>query len=333
MRAALLTQFNKPWELKDVPDPKPAPGQVLIRIHACGLCGTDLHAHHGFLGGKLPMICGHEPVGEIVALGAGVTDLKVGDRVGAYWNQKGCGRCRVCQEGRTMFCQQAQTWMQLGGGHAELMLAWAEGCVLIPDNLSYENAAPLFCAGFTVMSGLRNAEPRAGDVVAVVGLGGLGHLAVQISKALGFTTVAVTGNPSKKDEARQLGADEVVAGDDIGKGLLQRGGADVVLCTTNSVKQVAQALEGLRAEGRLVNMGVTGEPLSFDLGVLMWRQSRIIGSSQKHRRDMVEVLDLAARGKVKPALEVYPLSKVNEVRDRLEQGKVRYRAVLLPGQA
>jgi len=332
MRAAVLTNFNQPWELKDVPDPKPSAGQVLIRIRACGLCGTDLHVHHGFLGGKPPMVCGHEPVGEIAALGEGVTDYRVGDRVGVYWNQKGCGRCEFCQQGRSMFCPKAQSWIHLGGGHAELMLAWAEGCVLLPEKLSYEDAAPLFCAGFTVISGLRHAEPRPGDVVAVVGVGGLGHLAVQISKALGFTTVAVTGSPSKTEEAKKLGADEVVTGDDLGKALQARGGADIVLATTNSTKQVAQALTGLRPEGRLVNMGVTGEPISFDLGVLMWRQASLIGSSQRTRRDMVELLDLAAKGKVKPVNEVYPLSKVNEVRERLEQGKVRYRAVLLPGQ-
>jgi len=333
MRAAVLTNFNQPWELKDVPDPKPAAGQVLIRIRACGLCGTDLHVHHGHLGGKPPLICGHEPVGEISALGEGVTDYRVGDRVGVYWNQKGCGRCEYCQQGRSLFCSQGQTWMHLGGGHAEQMLAWASGCVLLPPQLAYEDAAPLFCAGFTVISGLRQAAPRPGEVVAVLGVGGLGHLAVQISKALGFPTVAVTGTPSKAEELKKLGADEVVTGEDLGKALLARGGADVVLSTTNSAKQVAQTLAGLKAEGRFVNMGISGEPVSFDLGVLMWRQASLIGGSQGSRRDMVELLDLAAKGKVKPMTEVYPLAQVNEVRERLEQGKVRYRAVLLPGHA
>jgi D-arabinose 1-dehydrogenase-like Zn-dependent alcohol dehydrogenase len=329
MRAAVLTEFNKDWELKTVPDPRPAPGQVLIRIHASGMCGTDLHAHHGHLGAKPPIILGHEPAGEIVELGAGVLDLKVGDRVGVFWNQKGDGRCPVCQAGRPDRCPNVQSWMQLGGANSELMLAWASGCALIPDRLSYELAAPLFCGGYTVMSGLRNGDPKPGERVAVLGMGGLGHMALQLSKAVGLETFAVTGQADKKAELMEFGADEVLlAGDDPGKALQAAGGADVILSTTNSTKQISAAFAGLRPQGRFVNMGVPDGPLVINPMLLLSGQRQLRGSAQDERSDLFETLNLAAAGKVKPKIELYPLARANEVRERLEAGKVRYRAVL-----
>jgi len=329
MRAAVITKYNADWELKTLPDPRPSPGQVVIKIAASGMCGTDLHVHHGIFGLPLPIVAGHEPVGEIVEVGAGVTSLKAGDRVGVSWAQKGCGRCRACQEQRIMYCQEQQSWMHLGGGNSELMLAWAEGCTLVPKGVSSEAAAPVFCAGFTVFSGLRHAEPRPGDRVAVLGIGGLGHLAVQFARALGLEVVAVTGSASKKSEALELGAQEaIVAGDHAGQALAKAGGADVILSTSNSAAHLSQIIEGLRPEGRLVSMGVVDGPLQIDPMSMMLRQTRVIGSTQGARRDLVEALDLVAADKVKPRLEIYPIEKVNEVRDRLIAGRVRYRAVL-----
>lgn len=329
MRAAVITGFNAPWEVREMPDPRPGPGQVLVRVRASGMCGTDLHVHHGVFPLKTPFVAGHEPAGDVVEVGPGVLDLKVGDRVGAFWNQKGCGRCAVCQAGRPDACANAQTWMHLGGGNSELMLAWASGCALLPDGLSYEAAAPIFCAGYTVMSGLRNADPKPGERAAILGVGGLGHLALQFAKAVGLETVAITGQADKKAELEGLGADEVLlSGDDPGKALTDAGGADVVLSTTNSARQVSSAFAGLRPNGRFVNMGLTDGPISVDPGVLMFGQRQLRGSSQDERSDLFEALALTAAGKVKPKIETYPLAKVNEVRERLEAGKVRYRAVL-----
>ena len=329
MRAAVMTEVKKPWTLKTLPDPRTQPGQVLIRVRASGMCGTDLHAHHGVMPVPLPLVLGHEPVGEIVEVGAGVNGLRAGDRVGVSWTQKGDGRCRFCQEQRESYCPEAQTWVQMGGGNSELMLAWATGCTLVPQGLSDEAAAPIFCAGYTVMSGLRNAEPKPGERVAVLGIGGLGHLAVQYAKALGLEVFALTGSAAKKDEARRLGADQViVAGDDLGRALLDAGGADVILGTTNSAAHATQALRGLRPEGRMVNMGLVDGPIQVDPLHFLGTQIRLIGSRQNHRRDLVEALTLAATGRVKPMIEVYPLDRINEVRDRLEAGKVRYRAVI-----
>jgi D-arabinose 1-dehydrogenase-like Zn-dependent alcohol dehydrogenase len=329
MRAAVVTEYNAPWQIRDVSDVKAAAGQVVIRVHASGMCGTDLHVHHGVFGLKPPFVAGHEPTGVIVELGAGVTDLKVGDRVGVFWNQKGCGRCDVCQGGRPDLCATAQTWMHVGGGNSELMLAWASGCALLPDGVSFEEAAPMFCAGYTVMSGLRNASPKPGERVAVLGVGGLGHLAVQLAKALGLETFAITGQADKKQELRELGADEVVlSGEDAGRALSEVGGADIILSTTNSPAQIAAAFAGLRPRGRLVNMGLASGPIPISPTALTFGQRELRGSIQDERSDLFEVLQLLARGKVKPRIEAYPLAKVNEVRDRLEAGKVRYRAVL-----
>ncbi len=330
MRAAVITEYNKNWELKNVSEPVPSAGQVLIKIKASGMCGTDLHVHHGIFELPLPLVAGHEPVGEIVKLGAGVLDLKIGDRVGACWAQKACGRCEICQSKMNpMYCQGQQSWMQLGGGYSELMLAWAEGCTLLPEKISYIDAAPIFCAGYTVFSGLRNAAPRPGDRVAILGLGGLGHLALQYSKALGLETLAVTAQENKVKELKAMGAHEVIlAGEDPGKALANAGGANIVLSTTNSAKQVSQVFAaGLRPEGRLVNMGVCPEPIQINSMNLLTTQTKLIGSTQNDRKDLVEALNLVAQGKVKPVIESHPFDKINEVRERLSAGKVRYRAV------
>lgn len=332
MKAAFVVQTGKPWEIRDVAEPTPAPGQVLIEISACGMCGAEVQIHHGhFPGLKFPLVAGHEPIGKIVALGAGVTNLRVGDRVGVSWVQKGCGRCAACQAGRSLYCTASQTWMTVGGGFSQRMLAWAEGCTLVPDGLDDASAAPIFCAGFTVMSGLRNADPRPGERVAVLGIGGLGHLAVQLGAALGLETIAVTSSEDKRAEAKRMGAsDVVIAGSHVGESLQKVGGADLILSTTNSAKQVSQALAGLRPEGRLVNMGALDGPIQADSHLLLIKQLRLVGSTQNRRADLVEALALAAKGKLKPMVETFPLAQVNEALAKLEAGKMRYRGVLLP---
>lgn len=329
MRAAVIDKFNEPWQVRDMPDPRPGPGQVVIKVHASGMCYTDLHAHHGAFPLKPPFVAGHEPAGVIVEAGPGVTDLRVGDRVGVFWNQKGCGRCPACQSGRAANCPDGQSWMHLGGSNAELMLAWASGCALIPEGVSFEAAAPIFCAGYTTMSGLRNADPKPGERVAILGVGGLGHLALQFAKAVGLETIAITGQANKQKELTELGADAVIlSGDDPGKALRDAGGADIVLSTTNSGKQVSAAFAGLRPGGRFINMGVPDGGIMIDPFVLMFGQRQLRGSSQDERSDLYEALQLVAAGKVKPVIETYPLAKINEARERLESGKVRYRAVV-----
>jgi D-arabinose 1-dehydrogenase-like Zn-dependent alcohol dehydrogenase len=210
------------------------------------------------------------------------------------------------------------------------MIGEAAGCTRIPDGLDWADAAPMFCAGYTVMSGYRNARPRPGDRVGVIGIGGLGHLAVQVAKAMGHEVVAITGTPAKRDEALALGADEVlVVKEHAGQELLAMGGADVVLSTSNGMKQNSQVIEGLRPEGRLVTMAVGEGKVEVDPLIALSRQITVTGSMQDEREDLVDVLQLAAEGRVKPRLETYPLAEVNDLMERQAAGQVRYRGVLL----
>jgi dehydrogenase len=329
MRAAVVPAVGGRWEVREVPTPEPGPNQVLIRIHASGLCFTDVHITHGAIPTQFPRTLGHEPVGEIVALGTGVTTRKVGDRVGVPWVQASCGRCEWCLRGKPMFCaQQVATGIGTQGSHAEYMVAFAAATVLVPDGLAYEQAAPIFCAGFTVYSGFRLAEPKPGERVAVVGVGGLGHLGLQFAKAAGFRTIAVTRSTDKAGLLRELGADEVVAD---GAALAKAGGADVILGTSNSYAATADTLQALRPDGRLVLMGFDPKPLEVP-GTLMFVRGRIIGSSQNHPEHLYEALDWAARGKVKVVTEIYPLDDITKAYDRVAEGKVRFRAVVKPGQ-
>lgn len=325
MQAAVVPAVNGKWEVRQVPDPKPAANQVLIKIHASGICYTDVHITHGVIPTQFPRTLGHEPAGEIVAVGEGVRTRKVGDRVGVPWIQASCGRCEWCTRGKPMYCtQRISSGIDMQGSHAEYMVAYADSTVLLPDGLSYEQAAPVFCAGYTVWSGLRLADPKPHERVAVVGIGGLGHLAVQYSKAAGFETIAITHSKDKEKLARQLGADEVVAD---GETLRSAGGVDVVLGTSNSWKATADALKALRPDGRLILMGVSDEPLQvpFELLIQRWR---IIGSTQNGTEYLYEALDYVAKGKVKVMEEIYPLKDVGKAYERVSDGSVRFRAVL-----
>src|SRR5437899_932947 len=211
MQAAVVPAVSSSWQVKDVPQPQPGPNQVLVKMHASGICYTDVHQTLGHLPGPFPRILGHEPVGEIIAVAPDVTTRKVGDRVGTAWIQSTCGRCEWCQRGRRMFCPYLKgTGIEAQGGHAEYMLMNADATYLIPDKVSYEQAAPIFCAGYTVYSGLRWADPKPHERVAVLGIGGLGHLAVQYAKAAGFETFAISHSPDKDKMIRDLGADGVV---------------------------------------------------------------------------------------------------------------------------
>jgi len=328
MKAAVVPAANSKWIVQEVPVPKPAENQVLIRIRASGLCYTDVHITHGHIPTEFPRTIGHEPVGDIVELGPGVRTRRVGDRVGVPWIQASCGRCEWCQRGRPMFCAQGiGTGVQIPGSHAEYMIAFADATALLPDTLSYEQAAPIFCAGYTVWSGLRWADPKPAERVAVLGIGGLGHLAVQFSHAAGFHTIAISHSADKDRTIREFGAEEIVRD---GASLAKAGGADVILATGNSTTAMEDAIQGLRPDGRLITMGFDNKPLSISLMDLISKRIRVMGSQQNHREFLFEALDLAARGKVKVMTEIYPLAEIGKAYDRVEQGKVRFRAVITP---
>jgi alcohol dehydrogenase len=206
------------------------------------------------------------------------------------------------------------------------MPAYADATMLLPDGVPYEQAATIFCAGYTVWSGLRWADPQPHERVAVVGIGGLGHLAVQYAKAAGFETVAVSHSPDKDKLVRDLGADEIVRD---GKGLAVAGGADIILGTSNSNDAMADAMQGLRPDGRFVLMGFEAKPLPVSPGDLIVRRIKVVGSQQNGREYLYEALDYVAKGKVKVIAETYPLAEVNRAYDRVAEGKVRFRAVIV----
>jgi alcohol dehydrogenase len=327
MKALVVPAARARWEVKEIPTPEPGPNQVLIRIKASGLCYTDVHITHGFIPTQFPRTLGHEPVGEVAAVGPGVTTRRVGDRVGVPWVQASCERCEWCLRGQPMFCAESiGTGIQTQGSHAEYMVAWAQGTVLLPEGMDYQQAAPIFCAGYTVYSGFRLSEPRPADRVAVVGLGGLGHLALQYAKATGHHTTAVTHSKDKEKQLRELGADDVVAD---GAALKKAGGADVILATSNSFDAVTDSIQALRPDGRVVLMGVEGKPLTVPTSI-MWVRGRILGSSQNDPAHLYEALQLVASGKVKVVTETYRLDDIARAYDRVAEGKVRYRAVVVP---
>jgi len=344
MLAAVVPSVNGKWEVKEVSTPQPGANQVLIKIHASGICYTDVHITKGNLGVKFPHTIGHEPAGEIVDLGEGVTTRKVGDRVGVPWVQSTCGRCEWCQRGKSFFCSnQITTGINIAGSHAEYMVAYADTTQLIPDGLSYDQAAPIFCAGYTVYSGLRFADPKPHERVAIVGIGALGHLGIQYSKAAGFETIAVTHSKDKEELAYKLGADSVVAD---GEGLLKEGqhgasaangvggggGADVILATSNSYKATADSLKGLRPDGRFILMGVsTTEPLTISPEIL-FKRARIIGSTQNDREYLYEALDYVAKGKVRVMTEIFSLEEISNAYDKVANGNVRFKAVIEPSR-
>jgi alcohol dehydrogenase len=325
MKAAVVPSVNGKWEVKQWETPKAGPNQVVMKIHASGLCYTDVHLTHGLFPIQFPHVFGHEPVGEIVEVGAGVTSRKVGDRVGVGWVQKGDGTCEWCLRGKKERCPNpVATGISLPGGHAEYMLAYADATMPLPAAISYEQAAPVFCAGYTVWSGLRLADPKPHERIAVVGIGGLGHLALQYSKASGFETIAVTKSKDKEKMIRELGADEVV---DSGAKLRAAGGADVLLATSNSWAATEEAVQGIRPDGRIVVMGASNELLRFNIDMMLHRVS-ILGSSQNGPEYLYEALDFVAKGKVKVVEEIYKLDDIAKAYDRVAEGKVRFRAVI-----
>lgn len=333
MKAAVISEANAPWILEDRDQPEVGTDEVLVRIHACGICGTDVWLAQGALSFKpFPLVLGHEGVGEVVAVGKGVTTRRVGDRVGMPIVQKACGHCDFCRgEHPKSFVTASNcasptlTGVNINGAHAEYLAVDAGGTVLLPDGISYELAAPTLCSGYTVWSAIRRADARPGARVAVVGIGGLGHLAIQYAKAAGYRVTAVTRSADKWDLARQLGADEVVSD---GAGLKAAGGADVLLHTTNSHAIVVDAMGGLNPWATVVMMGIGFDEMTLPTLPLVSHSYRVIGSAHNGPEYLVEALDFVARGLVKPMVEVYPKERVAEAYNRVASGDVRFKAVV-----
>ena len=335
MRVAQVSRPNGPFELVERDVPEPAAGHVRIAVAACGICHSDTLTKDGtFPGIQYPRVPGHEVIGTVDAVGPDVVRLRPGQRVGVGWHGGQCGYCRACRHGDFFACETATriTGITSDGGYAEYVIARAEAVALVPDGLSPVDAAPLMCAGLTTFNALRNSGARAGDVVAVLGLGGLGHLGVQYAAKMGFRTVAIARGADKEPLARQLGAWRYVdsRATDPAAALRELGGARVVIATVTDGPAMTAVLGGLGVHGSLM---VLGAPPSLEASAfLLISGSRSIrGWYSGTSIDSEETLAFSARSGVRSMNEVFPFERAAEAYERMTSGKARFRVVLKMG--
>ncbi len=335
MRAAVVTAFDRPVSLDERPIPEPGPGQVLVRLETCGLCHTDIHAMRGDWPVKpgLPFVPGHEGVGIVEKLGDGVTSPPIGQRVAMAWLGRACGECRYCIDGRENLCEQQQnTGYSIDGGYAEYAIADAKFAVRVPDGVSPMDAAPLSCAGVTTYAAVKAAKVVPAERVAVFGIGGLGHLAVQYARLVGAEVIAVDITEEKLNLARDLGADHVVDAksvDPIAE-IARLGGADVAIVLAVAPQVFGQAFASLNRGGRLVLVSLPAEgSLTVPVFDTVLKGISIIGSIVGTRQDLAEVFALHALGRTRVVAVARDLSDVNEAVDEVLSGDVPARLVFV----
>jgi propanol-preferring alcohol dehydrogenase len=334
MKAAIVNQFHQKLEIKEVPVPEVGQGEVLVRITACGVCHTDLHAANGDwpVKPKLPLIPGHEGVGYVEKVGPGVTSLKIGDRVGVPWLYSACGECEYCLTGWETLCKnQLNGGYSVDGGYAEYCVAPAAYVARIPDGVSDVEIAPILCAGVTTYKALKVTDAKPGEWVAIYGIGGLGHIALQYAKAMGLNVIAVDISDDKLELAKTLGADLAINGksvDPVQEIENKVGGAHAAVSVAVSPKAFEQAYRSVRRGGTLVVVGLPTGELPIPIFDTVLNGVTVKGSIVGTRKDMQEALDFAARGKVKAIIETQPLEKINEVFERMEKGNINGRIVL-----
>ncbi len=317
MKAIQIPQRGGAFQLVDCPTPEPGADQVLIKVEACGICHGDNVAIYGHMPGvEYPRIPGHEVIGVIAKLGASTTTWKVGQRVGVGWSAGG----------------EKVTGLSVDGGYAEYMVADSSAMIAIPEGVSAVEGAPLMCAGVTTFSALRASKARMGDLVAVQGVGGLGHLAIQFARRAGFRTVAISRGRAKEALARELGAHAYIDGDaeDVGKALQAMGGAAVVLATAPSAKAIAAAVGGLRHDGEVVIVAGSAEPLGVNALQLLHR-STIRGWVCDGPSDIVDTVRFSMLTGVHTKVEAFPLADATRAFDAMMKATVRFRAVLTMG--
>ena len=338
MKAAILREFKAPLTIEEVAQPTPDAHEVLIQVEACGVCHSDLHVANGDWPQlvpitKRPLILGHEIAGHVVEKGASVDQLEIGDRVGVPWVHWTCGECDFCREGNENLCvKQKITGVTVDGGYAEFVKAPASHALKIPDGLSGVDAAPLFCAGVTVYRALKHARIQPGQRLAVFGVGGLGHLAVQIGLGMGAIVTAIDVSEEKLAHARSLGASATLnaASANVVKELRRAGGVHAALVTSAAKAAYDTAFPCVRPTGKLLVVGLPSESLCFPPIVMAALEVRIQASSVGTREDIRELLAAAAAGKVRCQVTTRPLAQANEVLAELREGAVLGRVVLVP---
>lgn len=329
-RAVVVTAPGK-LEIVERDVPKPGAGEVLIAVEACGLCGADANDIERSEG-PWPRVPGHEVVGLIVALGDGVSSIwRVGQRVGVGRLGGHCGECVQCRRGKFQLCRQQDfVGSTCDGGYAEMMIARGTGLVSIPDALSSEEAAPILCAGIATFNALRKSGAEAGDLVAVLGIGGLGHMAVQYACRMGFRVVAIGRGADIADDARDLGAHAYIDTEtqDAAHALAGMGGAKAIIATIGARDVVSPLLTGLTPEGRLVMLGAGKDPLAVAAGILVGGERSVQGSITGTPYENERTLDFSVLTDARPRIEIMPFEKAKEAYARMKSGKAKFRMVL-----
>ena len=332
MKAAQISKAGGDWELVERDIPEPGPGQVRVKVEACGICHSDALVKDGVWPGlQYPRVPGHEIAGRVDAVGANVTSWAVGQRVGVGWHGGHCFVCEQCRRGDFAMCVNRKiTGIDFDGGYAEYLIAPAAVVAAIPDDLPAEEAGPFMCAGVTVFNALRNSGARAGEVVAVHGIGGLGHLGVQYARQMGFETVAINRANDKEPLARQLGAHHYIDATamDVVAELQKLGGANVILATAPNAQAISGLVDGLAPSGKLLVPAAPLEPLSINVFSLITKRSSVAGWYSGTARDSQDTLEFSALSGVHPMIEKYPLDQVAEGYEQMHSGRVRFRVVL-----
>ena len=332
MRAIQVSKANAPFEIVNRAVPEPRVGEVRVKVQACGVCHSDSVTKNGlFPGIHYPRIPGHEVAGVIDAVGESSPVWKTGQRVGVGWNGGYCGRCESCRRGNFFACSQTKvTGISYDGGYADYMLAAATALVNIPAELSAEEAAPLLCAGVTTYNSLRNCGAKAGDLVAVLGIGGLGHLAVQFASKMGFETIAIARGKDKESLAKQLGAVRYIdsQSQDPAQELSKLGGAKTIIATATDAKAMEAVIGGLSVYGKLMVLGAPHDPLEVPAGPLIAGRRSIMGWYSGTSIDSEDTLSFSVLTGVKSMNEVFPLEQVTAAYDHMISGKARFRVVL-----
>lgn len=332
MRAVQVIHANGPFELVERPIPSPGAGHVRIKVQACGICHSDVFTKVGaFPNIQYPRIPGHEVVGLIDALGSEVPQWTVGQRVGVGWHGGHCGYCAACRRGDFILCANAQIpGISYDGGYADYMIAPFNALASIPPELSAEDAAPLLCAGITTFNALRHSGAHAGDTVAILGIGGLGHLAVQFSRRMGFRTVAIARGAEKESLARQLGAHHYIdsTSQNVAAELMQLGGARLILSTVTDAAAMSQAVGGLGADGKLLVVGVSMDMIEVPPLALIGGRRSVAGWPSGTAVDSEDTLAFSVLADIRPMIEIFPLERAAEAFLRMMSGGARFRAVL-----
>lgn len=331
MKMARVPEPGAQFELVDVPIPEPGPGQVRVRVHACGVCHSDSLTVHGAMGNDFPRAPGHEVAGEVDAVGDGVEGWSAGDRVGVGWFGGCCFVCEPCRRGDFISCENGLVaGIAYDGGYAEYMVAPAEALARIPEDLSAADAAPLLCAGITTFNALRESVARPGDLVAILGVGGLGHLGIQYAAKMGFEVAAIARGTEKGPLAKELGAHHYIdsTASDVAEELNKLGGAQVVLATVTVPDAMTPALGGLKPRGQLVVVGASADPMQVPPFALIPGSTAVQGHASGTSQDSEDTLRFSALTGVRPTIETMPLAQAQAAYDRMMSGDARFRMVL-----